>query len=491
MKSQLIALFCLSAISAAAVATVQWNGWTLYYGDAEAHLTIARRVVDSRTPGYDQIGTVWLPLPHVLMLPLVSYDPLWRSGLAGAVPSAICFVLGGMFLFASAQRIFGSIAAAAAALACVAMNPNFLYLQSIPMNEAVLFASLMALLYCTVEFRQTQSLGMVAGAGLASLSASMTRYEGWFIIPFVTLFFLVAARRGKLGAALLFGFIASAGPVYWLMHNWWYFGNALSFYNGPYSAKAIQSGKSYPGEHDWLQALQYFGAALQLTAGWGAAGIALIGLLAALWKRLWWPLLLLALSPFFYVWSMHSSGNPIYIPTLWPHSYYNTRYGLAALPLLAICAGAAVSAFPVRRRWFAALTVILISGIPWLAQPRPDAWVCWKESQVNSEARRAWTHAAARFLAGHYQAGTGIFSTLGDLAGAFREAGIPFREVLQEGNEPEWQFAISFPSMFLHEEWAVSMAKDSVSRAVASPRYRRLETIIAKDAPEIRIDKRN
>ena len=117
--------------------------------------------------------------------------------------------------------------------------------------------------------------------------------------------------------------------------------------------------------------------------------------------------------------------------------------------------------------------------------------MCWKESQVNSETRRAWTHQTARYLTSHYQPGSGIFSTLGDLAGAFREAGIPFREVLQEGNEPEWQFAVSFPCMFLHEEWAVSMAKDSVAQAVTAPKYGRMETILVKDAPEIRIDKRN
>ena len=28
-------------------------------------------------------------------------------------------------------------------------------------------------------------------------------------------------------------------------------------------------------------------------------------------------------------------GTPIYVPQLWPNSYYNTRYGMAALPLLA------------------------------------------------------------------------------------------------------------------------------------------------------------
>jgi len=30
------------------------RGYLAYYGDAEAHLNIARRILDSRTPGYDQ-----------------------------------------------------------------------------------------------------------------------------------------------------------------------------------------------------------------------------------------------------------------------------------------------------------------------------------------------------------------------------------------------------------------------------------------------------
>jgi len=95
-KSRSNALFVLAALlllSAAALFVTNANGWTLYYGDAEAHLNIARRMIDSRTPGYDQVGTVWLPLPHWAMIPLVRVDSLWRSGLAGAIPSAILSVL--------------------------------------------------------------------------------------------------------------------------------------------------------------------------------------------------------------------------------------------------------------------------------------------------------------------------------------------------------------------------------------------------------------
>ena len=79
---------------------VHAKGFTLYWGDAEAHLNIARRIVEARNPGYEQLGSPWLPLPHLLMLPLVIHDPLWRNGLAGAIPSAICFTIAAGLLFA-------------------------------------------------------------------------------------------------------------------------------------------------------------------------------------------------------------------------------------------------------------------------------------------------------------------------------------------------------------------------------------------------------
>ena len=53
----------------------------LLYGDAVAHINIARRVLDSRTPGLLQLGTVWLPLPHIFMIPFVYSDAAWRTGI--------------------------------------------------------------------------------------------------------------------------------------------------------------------------------------------------------------------------------------------------------------------------------------------------------------------------------------------------------------------------------------------------------------------------
>src|SRR5438270_2537947 len=90
------------------------QNYVLYYGDAQAHLNMSRSIIDSRTPGYDQLGTVWLPLLHLICLPLVQQDWLWSTGLAGTIPVALCFVLAGTFFYVAAREVFGCSAAAAA-----------------------------------------------------------------------------------------------------------------------------------------------------------------------------------------------------------------------------------------------------------------------------------------------------------------------------------------------------------------------------------------
>src|SRR5258706_9234348 len=78
----LVATIALGLLSATALWYVYSHGYILYYGDAEAHLNHARRLFDSRTPGFGQLGAVWLPLPHLLIASLVMDDHLWQTGLA-------------------------------------------------------------------------------------------------------------------------------------------------------------------------------------------------------------------------------------------------------------------------------------------------------------------------------------------------------------------------------------------------------------------------
>lgn len=481
----------LAALSISAVSFFHVRGYTLYYGDAEAHLNIARRVFDSRTPGPAQLGTAWLPLPHLLMMPFVWSDKLWRSGLAGAVPPAICYVIAGLFLFAAARRIF-TPSASWGAVAVFALNPNMLYLQSIPMTESIMAAALAALLWATLCYREAPSLKLVLIAAAASLAASLTRYEGWFLIPFVAVFFLWKAPNKS--HAFVFAALAAMGPLSWLAHNQFYYSDALAFYHGPYSALAIyqrqlaEGMSRYPGDHNWPQALRYYFAAVRSVAGWPSVILAALGLAAFLFrKKPRWPLVLLSLSPLFYVISMHSSGTPIYVPSLWPFSWYNTRYGLAALPLLAVLTASLIELIPGRAACLAIAVAAVCSGTA--------GHICWRESQVNSIARRAWTTQAAGYLREHAAPDATLIYYFGDLTGILRQSGMQLRQGLHQDNGVAWDSAIIRPDLFLHDEWAVAIAGDPVSSALQKAQtmglpYDLVERITVGGAPVIEIYRR-
>jgi hypothetical protein len=424
--------------------------------------------VDARTTGYDELGSPWLPLPHLLMLPFVINDSLWHSGLAGAIPNAICFTAAAVLLFASMRRVLDT-GAAWCAMVLFVLNPNALYVQSIPMTEAVFFATLMGLLFFTTRYRESQSLGDLLGAALMGLAATMTRYEGWILIPFIGLYILVTTRQSRIIRTLIFGTIASVGAVWWFYYNWYLSGNALDFYNGPASAMAIQGGRPYPGHGDWKVAIQYFLTAAKLVNGWPLMWIGGIGLIAAVWQRAVWPILLLALWPLFIVWSMHSSSQPIHIPPLPPFSWYNTRYALSMLPLLA--AGASTLVPPLARKIPAAPVAIVILGAGfWLFHADHENWITWKESEQNSLARRPWTHATAAFLQAHTEPTDTFFTAFDDVSAVFREAGIPFKRTLTWDDSPEWQAAVNRPDLFLWEDWAVAQSGDPVDTAIQRAR---------------------
>src|ERR1700704_3034268 len=88
-----------AAISVGALIFYYHQGAILLYGDAVAHINIARRVFDSRTPGLLQLGTVWLPLPHLLDIPFIVNDRMWQTGLGASIPSMLAYVAGALGIY--------------------------------------------------------------------------------------------------------------------------------------------------------------------------------------------------------------------------------------------------------------------------------------------------------------------------------------------------------------------------------------------------------
>ena len=73
-------------------------GLALSHYDARAHLVVARRIFDSIVPGWQQIGAVWLRLPHVLDMLPVQFDVLYRTGAFAILLSVASVALAAIML---------------------------------------------------------------------------------------------------------------------------------------------------------------------------------------------------------------------------------------------------------------------------------------------------------------------------------------------------------------------------------------------------------
>ncbi len=493
------------AISSVVVAFIAFlvcfaRGYLLLYGDAVAHLGIARRIFDSRNPGLAQLGGVWLPLPHLLMLPFISNIAWWQNGLAGAWPSLACYILGVIGLYRLARRIM-TPQWALAATAFYALNPNLLYLATTAMTEPLFLAELIWLTLLTMECVSAIRSGRDAHVGrrlifiaLLIIAAVFTRYDGWILgaaIWCVITWQLSRHRdtwRRVAPAFLIFTLLAVAGPVTWLAYNQHFFHDPLDFMRGPYSAAAIEKKTSPPGSrhyrgwHNPAWALLFYTRTAQVDAavwetGFLVMAAAIGGLILAIRRRLALASTLLWMPLPFYIYSMAYGSIPIFIPQLWPHSYYNARYGMEMLPAFAIFAMLGLAGL--QERWSQSLPQAsnLLSPVARLMQPITLLLIAvnsiammyrvplvLKEGIVNSITRVAFETAIARELRS-FPAGAPIMMYNSEHIGALQQAGIPLHQTLNEGDYDSWKAALDAPAQ--RAAYVIAIAGDPVSQAVA------------------------
>lgn len=191
------------------------QGLILSHYDAKAHLVVARRVLDSITPGWQQIGAVWLPLPHLLQIVPIQADIIYRTGLFASLVSIVSFAV---CVWAAARLVIamtGSRIGAITAAALLLLNPSLLYLQSTPMTESLLLALLFVSILWLYEWLASPHAGrrVPAKLGGALFLAAWTRYEAWPVIAAV----LAAAALARIplrSIALLAAWPAAAMALF-------------------------------------------------------------------------------------------------------------------------------------------------------------------------------------------------------------------------------------------------------------------------------------
>ena len=177
----------LLAAAAAFAGTAAWivffrNGLVLSHYDAKAHLVVARRVFDNLTPGWQQIGAVWLPLPHLIELVPTQVDFLYRTGIFASLVSIGCLAITSYAAARLILRVTGSSIGACVCTALLVLNPNLLYLHTTPMTEPLLLATTALAVLWLLEWVEMDSDIVPPKLAAVLFAAMWTRYEAWAVI---------------------------------------------------------------------------------------------------------------------------------------------------------------------------------------------------------------------------------------------------------------------------------------------------------------------
>jgi len=387
-------------------------------------------------PGWQQIGAVWLPLPHLLNMLPVQVDSWYRSG-ASAIALSVASMAVGAAAFASfVLRRTGSASAAAAGAALMMGNPNVLYLQSTPMTEPLLFGTVLVALTLTADWVDRGTPPPAHAPGLAIAAACMTRYEAWPICAaLVALMAAVLLRRGT-GLASAGGAVVrlSAYPavaiVVFLLNSRWTVGSwfvSSGFFVAENEALgmpmiAVDQVREgiYQLSSAWAVWPAYVGAVLLIAAfalSRTRASVVLVLALAAA-----------AALP----WYAYVEGHP-----------FRIRY---SIPLVVACAAivaTGIGMLPRRIRDAAAIAIVAVTL--WHVSPLDRSAPVIAESQRdarNSVGRQAVTN----YLRSHHD-GAPIMMSMGSLAHYMHDLssiGLEVHDFLHEGNGEVWKAALEF-----------------------------------------------
>lgn len=466
------------------------NGENILYADTMSRLDIARKVIDNLTPGFAQIGNVWLPLPQLLMLPFIWNNFLWHSGIAGAIMSGTAFIIGGLYIYKSVKLLTNSFLSSFLSLCVYALNINILYLQSTAMSETLFLCTLAASMYYFLSWVKTNNIMYLIPAGLAVSAMTYTRYEGWSILfAAIPMVFVVAWFKNKSFArsessVILFIALAITGFVAWTIYLTLIFGDPL-YWVHYYATPAATGGAGKAITHAYSQhksftaaVWEYFSSCVWMI-GLIPMILSMLGVVVLLimstWKRnLYVFPLLMPLAIFLFMILTLQRNTPIQQPDLTisnilsPYTSlktgFNIRYGILLLPWVAIIISYVFSAKSIR------ILLYLLFGL--LMSIQLYSYFHIQYSVIYQIPARIYPKKDAElvsFMKTHYQGGEILISAAGHEDQMF-EMGFDYKTYIHEGAGRYWKESVDDPPHYA--TWVIydlGQNEDQVAKYMKDP----------------------
>lgn len=457
-------IYILVSISIGGFLYYYFNGLGLAYNDARSHLDIGRRVVEGLKPGMAQLGSVWLPLPHLLMVATIWNDFMWHSGLAGAIVSMISFVATGILIYKFLEHLNVGVFGRLIGVLIFSTNINILYLQSTAMTELLLLAVMTAGVYELMLWHKTNRVLNLVKAAFWIMLSTLTRYDGWFLFAFTSglvVFNVWRKSNFKIswsiinkieGTYIFFATLASLGIFLWFLWNLLIFKDPLYFAFGPYSAHSQQDQLDAAGilstKGNIVLSVKHYLYALIYNSN---LFISILGLVGAIY--LWldkkvstsvkFASTALTAPLLFNIIALFLGHSVLFIQGVSGNTWFNVRYGIMMVPSIAIFAGL----FTDRLSKFKyvlfglILMVIAIQFTSYDAVTIDDARV--GSSQKNVSEVSDWLAQNAKDKDGFI-----LISAASHDAIIF-SSGLPMSKYIHEGTGKYWESATTNP-----ERWA-------------------------------------
>jgi hypothetical protein len=448
----------LLAVSAIAIA-VSWGvvhsrGLVGLNGDEAAHLLHARRVLDSVSPGFGQVGQYWPPLFQLAELPFARFGYLYRTGWAGTIPAGLFYLAAVGSAYRLGVELTRDRRAGALAGLVLAANPNMLYLGSIPMMETSIVASVTWAAATLVRSARTLRFGDLCVAGACAGIACFATYGAWGLLAYGPACLAVAARRqGYPWSRVRFicvtyaAFVAYACALwllwgYFIQHNPFYF-LQLASAGGANSLPGSLAGRP----RNLLFAIVNYGSAVVDVFGPVPTALAAGLIVVAFVRRKFVTpagaaLAAGGLAIATLMWS-GAIGSPTYDALTHIKdplaSYLNVRYGLWLGPFVAAAVAVVVGRSRVRQITVAACLGV---GLLWFAIPVMRTVTIPPASQRGAVVR---TESFGKIFDSYYKSGKVLTFSPGAGDSIIWRTGLPAADFITEFNPKQFAAAVAYP----------------------------------------------
>ena len=381
---------------------------------------------------------------------------MWHTGLSGAIVSMLSFVATNILIFKFLERLKVGTLGKILAMVVFSANLNVLYLQSTAMTELLLIATMMAGSYYLLCWYQDDEVLNLVKSAFWIMMSSLVRYDGWFLLLMSTaLVFLHTFKKKNYstaeGTTIIFATLGGFGIALWFLWNLLIFKDPLYFAFGPYSAHTQQEQLSNSGnlatKGNIGLSLKIYTYALLYDSYTLPAVLALFGIWAFYRdKKQTRDSKVASLSLFapvvFNILALYLGHSVLFIQGLSGNSWFNVRYGVMVMPVVAVFIGILIDKAKTLRP-----TIIgLLAFVLFFAFANQDAATIddarFGSSQKNVSEVSDWLKAHAN------KPGFILISAASHDAIIF-SSGYPMSKFIHEGTGIYWEVATIVP-----DKWA-------------------------------------